>query len=127
MLAVSERHGRATTPRAQRAQPWGWWSSGCVRPKCTRSELIRRPSAPSIAGRSVTAATTATTTATAAAYPMVPTNGIPDASRETRAITTVPPAKTTAPPAVAVARAIDSRTSIPSFSCSLCRVTMKSA
>ena len=47
---------------------------------------------------------------------MVPTNGIPDASSDTRAITTVPPAKTTAPPAVAVARAIDSRTSMPSFS-----------
>jgi RND superfamily putative drug exporter len=37
------------------------------------------------------------------------------------------PAKTTAPPAVAVARAIDSRISIPSPSCSLWRVTMKSA
>ena len=64
--ATSERHGRATTPRAQRAQPCGWWSSGCVRPSFTRSELIRGPSAPRSAGSSVVAASTATTTATAA-------------------------------------------------------------
>ena len=66
MLAVIERHGRATTPRAQRAQPCGSWSSGWVRPSWTRSELIRGPSAPSSAGSSVIAARTATTTATAA-------------------------------------------------------------
>ena len=66
MLATSERHGRATTPRAQRAQPCGSWSSGWVRPSFTRSELMRNPSAPRSAGRSVTAASTATMTATAA-------------------------------------------------------------
>jgi hypothetical protein len=52
---------------------------------------------------------------------------MPEASSETSAMTTVPPAKNTAPPAVAVARAIDSRSSMPSRSCSLWRVTMKSA
>jgi hypothetical protein len=88
---------------------------------------MRGPSAPSSAGSSVTAAVTATTTATAALYPIVTTNGIPEKSSDTSAITTVVPAKTTAPPAVAVARAIDSRISIPSFSCSLWRVTMNSA
>ena len=36
-----ERQGRAATPRAQRAQPCGWWSSGWVRPSFTRSELMR--------------------------------------------------------------------------------------
>jgi hypothetical protein len=59
--------------------------------------------------------------------PSVVTNGMPANPSEQSAITTVKPAKTTAPPAVAVARAIDSRISIPSRSCSLWRVTMKSA
>jgi hypothetical protein len=58
---------------------------------------------------------------------MLPTNGIPENTSDTSAITTVIPAKTTAPPAVAAARAIDSRISMPSFSCSLWRVTMNSA
>ena len=39
---------------------------------------------------------------------------MPAKASEQSAITTVKPAKTTAPPAVAVARAIDSRSSIPS-------------
>ena len=85
------------------------------------------PSAPSIAGNSVAAAKTATTTAIAAVNPSVLTSGIPAKASEQSAITTVNPAKTTAPPAVAVARAIDSRRSIPSPSWSLWRVTMKSA
>ena len=55
------------------------------------------------------------------------TSGMPAKASEQRAITTVKPAKTTAPPAVAVARAIDSRSSIPSASWSLWRVTMNSA
>jgi len=85
------------------------------------------PSAPSIAGNRVEAAQTATTTAIAAVKPSVVTRGIPAKASEQRAMITVKPAKTTAPPAVATARAIDSWTSIPSPSCSLCRVTMKSA
>ena len=40
---------------------------------------------------------------------------------------TVPPAKATAPPDVATARAIDSRNSSPPATCALWRVTMKSA
>ena len=52
---------------------------------------------------------------------------MPEASSDTSAITTVPPANATAPPAVAVARAIDSRISMPSFSWSLWRVTMNRA
>ena len=65
-LATTEIQGRAATPRAQRAQPCGWWSSGCVLPSFTRSELMRKSSAPSRAGSSVVAAITATTTDTAA-------------------------------------------------------------
>src|SRR5262249_58393411 len=87
----------------------------------TRSELMCGPSAPSIAGSSVDAAQTATTTAIAAVKPRVETSGIPAKASEQSAITTVKPANTTAPPAVAVARAIDSRISIPSPSWRLWR------
>ena len=85
------------------------------------------PSAPSIAGSRVDAASTATTTATAAVSPSAVTSGIPATNSEQSAMITVKPAKTTAPPAVAVARATDSITSIPSLSWSLWRVTMNSA
>ena len=124
---IAERQGRPATRSAQRRQPCGSESSGLPLPRRMLSELIRGPSAPSIAGSSVAAAKTATTTATAAVKPRVLTSGIPAKASEQSAITTVKPAKTTAPPAVAVARAIDSRSSIPSASCSLWRVTMKSA
>ena len=73
------------------------------------------------------AASTATTTATAAANPMFVTSGMSETANEHSAMTTVPPAKNTAPPAVAVARATDSRISIPCLSWSLWRVTMKRA
>ena len=73
------------------------------------------------------AARTLTTTAIAAVKPRVVTSGIPATRSEHSAIATVIPAKTTAPPAVAQARAIDSRISTPSASWSLCLVTMKSA
>ena len=94
-------HGRLETHRAHRAQPCGSVSSGWVLPSCTRSELIRGPRAPSRAGRSVVAAVTATSTAIPAVYPRLATIGIPAKAREQRAMITVPPAKTTAPPAVA--------------------------
>jgi hypothetical protein len=125
--ATDAIQGRLLTRSAQRRQPCGSLSSAWVLPSLTRSELMWGPSAPSIAGSSVVAALTATTTATAAVKPSVETSGMPAKASEQSAITTVKPAKTTAPPAVAVARAIDSRTSIPSPSCSLWRVTMKSA
>ena len=119
--------GRPATRSAQRRQPCGSASAGLALPRWMLSESIRGPSAPSMAGSRVAAAQTATTTATAAVKPSVLTSGIPAKASEQRAMTTVKPAKTTAPPAVAVARAIDSRSSIPSASCSLWRVTMKSA
>ena len=88
---------------------------------------MRGPSAPSRAGSSVVAPATATTTAVAAQKPSFVTSGMPANSSDTSAITTVVPANSTAPPAVAVARAIDSSISMPSRSCSLWRVTMKRA
>jgi hypothetical protein len=93
----------------------------------TRSELIRGPTMPSKAGSNVSAASTDTTTATAAMNPSVVTSGIPATASETSAIVTVPPAKKTAPPDVAVARATDSGKSSPSESPLKCRVTMNSA
>ena len=53
---IAERQGRLDTPSAQRRQPCGCLSSGWVLPSLTRSESIRGPSAPSIAGSSVVAA-----------------------------------------------------------------------
>ena len=53
--------------------------------------------------------------------------GMPANASEQRAMITVVPAKTTAPPAVATDRETDAWTSMPSFICSLWRVTMKSA
>ena len=66
-------------------------------------------------------------TAIAAIRPIVVTSGMPATASETSAIVTVPPAKVTAPPEVATARAIDSCNSRPSFMPRKCRVTMNSA
>ena len=69
-----------------------------------RSRSMRRPATPSRAGSRVTAASTATATTTAVASPMAPTKGMPVSHRPRMAMTTVPPAKTTDWPAVALAR-----------------------
>ena len=61
----------------------------------------------------VTEISTASATATAAAMPMVVRNGMPAKLSPTRAMSTVTPAKTTAEPAVPVARAADSSGSAP--------------
>ena len=81
----------------------------------------------SSAGSRVSAPRTASTTAIAAIRPIVVTRGIPATASDTSAIVTVPPAKVTAPPEVATARAIDSRSSRPSFRPRKCLVTMNSA
>ncbi len=93
----------------------------------TRSELIRGPRIPSSAGSSVSAASTAITTAIAAIRPIVVTSGIPATASDTSAIVTVLPAKNTAPPEVATARAIDSSIGNPSCKPRKWRVTMNSA
>ena len=63
---------------------------------------------------SETATSTAIATATEAAIPMVVRNGMPAKESPMRAMSTVTPAKTTAEPAVPVARATDSSGSTPS-------------
>ena len=79
-----------------------WW-------RCrTRSELIRGPSIASPPAAASAPRSTATTTAIAAIRPIVVTSGMPATASETSAIVTVQPAKNTAPPDVAAARAIDS-------------------
>ena len=75
----------------------------------------------------MSAASTAMTTATPAISPSVVTSGIPATASDTSAIVTVPPAKNTAPPEVAAARAIDSLISWPERMPLKWRVTMKSA
>ena len=83
---------------------------------------------PSRAGNSVSAPSTATITAIAAISPIVVTSGMPATASDASAIVTVAPAKNTAPPEVATARAIDSSTSRPClFRPRKCRVTMNSA
>ncbi len=59
--------------------------------------------------------------------PIRVTTGMPEMARPRMAMTTVPPATITAWPAVAVARAADSATVMPSWRCSRCRVTTKRA
>ncbi len=66
------------------------------------------------AGPIVSAPTTATATATAAETPIAERKGRPTMTSPTSAVMTVMPAKTTADPAVAVARAAASSPSMPS-------------
>ena len=66
-------------------------------------------------------------TTTEMATPAAVMNGMPATIRPRIAMTTVPPAKITARPAVATARAAASSTSIPRARCSRWRVTSSSA
>ena len=84
----------------------------------TRSASRRGPSTESRAGRSVTAAHTAVSTAIADVKPSNVTSGMSAIASEQIAITTVVPAKTTAAPSVATARATDSGYSMPARTCS---------
>lgn len=86
---------------------------------------IRSPAIASTAGVRVIAMSTATATPAAAATPSAVRKGMPATERPSSAMMTVRPAKTTALPLVAVARAMDSRTPRPDLSCSWCRLTMK--
>ncbi len=63
----------------------------------------------------------------AAATPIVVRNGIRATASPHSAMITVSPAKTTAEPAVATARAADSSGAMPSRSWSRCREVMNSA
>lgn len=74
----------------------------------------------------MSASSTSIATATAANRPIVVRNGMPATPSPARAMMTVRPAKTTAEPAVAVARDADSSTAMPCASWSRCRDTMNS-
>ncbi len=87
----------------------------------------RSPSRSAIAGSSVSASDTATVTAAAAASPMTVSTGMPATVRPVSAMTTVAPANTTALPAVARARDIDSAGECPSARLRRCRDRMKRA
>ena len=75
----------------------------------------------------MTAAATMSRTTSPGAYPMARKFGTPVKSRPESASSTVPPAKTTDWPAVAVASAAASGTDRPRASASRCRVTMNNA
>ena len=72
-------------------------------------------------------ASTMTATTRAEPKPIVVTIGMPAMASPRMAMTTVPPAMITAWPAVAVARATDSPTVMPSCRCSRWRLTTNSA
>ena len=89
--------------------------------------LIRCPARPRKAGSSVIEATTMISTMTEMAIPAAVTNGTPATARPSIAMTTVPPAKTTAWPAVAdgaAGRLLDGH---PAGEASRCRTTMNRA
>ncbi len=74
----------------------------------------------------MTAATIITATAIAAMSPSRVTYGIPESTRPVIAMTTVPPANSTAWPAVPLASPMDSFTSMPAARFWRWRVTMNS-
>jgi hypothetical protein len=119
---------------AQRSHPPGrapvteWWAAvRALRRRCgTRIELMCRPARPRTAGTSVTAATIITATAIADMNPSRATYGTPESTRPVIAMTTVPPANSTACPAVPFARPMDSFTSMPAARFWRWRVTMNS-
>ncbi len=82
-----------------------------------RRGSTRRPAKPSSAGSRVTATSTATATVPAAARPITVRNGMPTRASPASAMTTVPPAKSTAEPAVPRARPAASGGGTPSRTC----------
>jgi hypothetical protein len=78
--------------------------AGLGRMKGTRRLLTRRPTTPSRAGSSVTAASMVIATISAEAHPMTASIGMPASCMPAMATTTVTPANITDRPAVALAR-----------------------
>ncbi len=120
--------GWPVTTRAHRrlAEAYGG-TSGAVACTRARGAVIFVPANPISAGSSVMAIDTAMTTVPAAARPMTVRKGMLTTDRPVRAITTVSPAKMTADPAVAVARAAASAWSNPLDRFSRYRWRMNSA
>jgi len=109
-LVTTRTHHRASLPGLR-------FSSRCALRAPGRS---RSPRSPSSAGSRVSARQTSIPTPTAVNMPMTDRNGSPTILRPTRAMMTVRPAKTTADPLVATARAADSWASMPLSSWSRC-------
>ncbi|CAM5434458.1 hypothetical protein SALBM311S_04730 [Streptomyces alboniger] len=128
--------GRRMTKLAQRvpmpglAGTWEDFSGSSLLlrfPRFSPAGRIFRPAYPRSAGIMVSAIRTATTTVPAAARPILVSIGTPTTERPASAITTVRPAKTTAEPAVPVARPAASSRSRPSASSPRYRETMNRA
>ncbi|AOW85990.1 hypothetical protein BC342_05040 [Streptomyces olivaceus] len=129
--ATTVTRGRRVTSRAQRSPP----VLRC--PSCVARSLrsvrepdrgrSRAPAKPSRAGSSVTATRTDSRTVPAAARPMTLRKGMPTTVSPHRATITVRPAKTTALPAVPVARPADSSGSMPDASWVRCLDRMSNA
>ena len=84
----------------------------------SEAQRMRCLSRPRNAGSSEIEPSTAATTPIADAMPSAVTSGMPATASDSRAMTTVPPAKTIALPDVATALAIESVMDMPSRSCS---------
>ena len=89
--------------------------------------LSHRASAPAKIGRTVIDEITTMATAMAEPTPILPTSGMPTASRPAMATMTIRPAATTDVPEVALARAAASGGESPADSCSRKRLKMTSA
>lgn len=111
--------GRRTTKLAQRVPRLGrsgFFEAWPSRLPFSPIGFTLRPAYPSSAGIMVRAISTAMATVPAAATPIFVSIGMLTTDRPTSAITTVRPAKTTAEPAVPVARPAASSRSRPSAS-----------
>ena len=108
---------RRTTPAQRCHMPCPGLGVG-LRNAGRDAQPIRCLSRPRNAGRSVIAPNTAATTPIAEARPSALTRGMPATPRDSRAMTTVVPAKTIALPDVATALAMESCMAIPARSCS---------
>ncbi len=122
---IAYAHAWLATCRPHRVHPAPTSADRCRRWMPSRS--IHGPTTPRNAGSSVTEATTMMSTITEIATPAAVMNGTPATASPRIAMTTVPPAKITACPAVATARPAASATSDPRCRNSRCRVTRNSA
>ena len=110
--AAIDAHGRRVTNSPQRVNAGETWACSAF------FGTSRRPKAPIMIGRIVSAATTTAPTASAEPRPIFPMNGTPTTSRPASATITISPAATTVVPDVAAARAAASCRLSPAARCS---------
>ena len=110
--AAIDTQGRRVTVSPQRAK------AGDARTCSGFLGTSRRPKAPIMIGRTVTADTTTAPTAMAAPMPILPMYGTPTTSSPAIATMTISPAATTVVPAVAPVRPAAVGTSSPAARCS---------